>query len=157
LVLEDVIGGGGRSSNTSIQGPVTLRSGSLSAPPRILVAGNTTTPATDQFNRVVYDFALGDLGTGQHFVTYSWRLSDLGCYRNTTNDVRVNNAAGVTLGGGQSTISLMVNCTIVGDTGADDGDDVLSGAAPWGDQEIITNNLLPVELPVGSEQSLGPR
>ena len=104
LALQDIIGGGGRSENTSIVGPVLLDGTTDLGSP---------TPTVDQYNRVVYDFPLGALpalSAGTHTIRYGWRLSDLGCYRNTTNDVHLNNAQGVTLSGGTSTISMLVNC-----------------------------------------------
>jgi hypothetical protein len=72
------------------------------------------TPTTDQFNRVVYVMPLPTLAAGKHTVTYLWQLSNLGCYRNTTNEVHLNQA-GVAGHLAVSTISASVNCNLVAD------------------------------------------
>jgi hypothetical protein len=67
---------------------------------------------SDQLNRVVFDIPVGSLTGGLvHIVTYNWRLSDLGCYRNTTNEVHLDRE-GLSAHLATSVISVLVNCNL---------------------------------------------
>jgi hypothetical protein len=100
LVLQHIIGGGGRSTNTSIVGPIQLDGTPLPDP--VLIS--------DQLNRVVQAIHLGNLSAGVHTVTYALRTSDLGCYRHTTNEAHLDQT-GTNGHLAVSTSSMFVNCT----------------------------------------------
>jgi hypothetical protein len=126
LILEDIVGGGGRSANTSIQGPIVLNSGA----DLVKVLPGNPNPVTDQLNRVVYSIELGDLAAGTHTITYFWRVSDLGCYRYTTNEVHLDQR-GVLGHLATSTISVMVNCTRPESATTGDSQASYDPGSPW--------------------------
>jgi uncharacterized delta-60 repeat protein len=99
VTIEDIFAGGGRAPDTDYVPGTAVLDGTIPI---------TAAPSTNQLNRVVYKFPLGNLSAGEHTLTYQWRISALlGCYTNVSNEAHLD-VAGVQGHLSTSTISIFV-------------------------------------------------
>jgi hypothetical protein len=87
VVVEDIVAGLGNEPTTSYV-PNSAQLSENGGP-------FTPVPATrtnNQLNRIIYDFALGDLEKGTHILQYAFKLgthTELGCFRTGTNEAHL--------------------------------------------------------------------
>jgi hypothetical protein len=105
-VLQDIFTGGGMAPDTSyVAGSATCTPAPCAAAPQAVLASN-------QLNRVVYHFQLGNLAPGNYTLTYQWRIAPqerIGCYAQVNNGVNLN-VAGTSDHLNTSSVGVAVRC-----------------------------------------------